>query len=150
RPGHHFWRPDAGANARDRLPPAAVRRREAARSDLAARAVGGVRSARDEAGCRWRVVEGEDLAGHRYRYPDRRERKENTARRCVRCSQGGVGGRRAWRAALPEVLGDDARQSPRGRPRGPGSQARLTRLTCPRRAMRINGPRVTTKRMPVT
>ncbi len=55
----------------------------------------------------------EDLAGHRYRHPDRREREEVDAGGCLSGGQSRGPRRRGRHSALAEVLGDAARQPAR-------------------------------------
>src|SRR5437879_10550524 len=87
--------------------------RAAARSHRRAGPLGRLRDARDEARGRGRRAARQDLARDRHRHPYGAGREEDPARGRVPGGARGVPRGRSRRAAVAEVLGDEARQHPR-------------------------------------
>ena len=105
--------PHTGADDGGDVPNPAVRRRGAARQARDCGSVCRLRDARDQACGGGRRRQDQDLAGHRYRHPDRREREEVDAGGCLSGGQSRGPRRRGRHSALAEVLGDAARQPAR-------------------------------------
>src|SRR6266566_2213375 len=100
--------------------------RAAARSHRRTGPLSRLRVARDEARGRGRRAARQDLAGDRHRHPYGAGREEDPARGRVPGGARGVPGGRSRRAAVAEVLGDEAREHSR---RGTGGARAETGVT---------------------